>query len=210
MNTISDHVKTWVSSHPLHAQLIHEGLINSSALARTLKPAIQKQTGEIVSLDAIVIALNRMRGQESDFFAFDFSKYIGDVSLQTNLAVLTIPQTGMDEKAFLAAIAKMHAQNQYCLHTRGIWHTALIGSNEAVTELEKKFDHSTIVETDLCGITVRLKPGHIDVPGVCAYVLQLLAMRGINIQEVASSHNELTVIIRTKDLRTAIDALTLQ
>ena len=45
---------------------------------------IQKQIGEVVSIDAVIIALNRMRGQESDFFAFDFSKYIGDYQLTVN------------------------------------------------------------------------------------------------------------------------------
>ena len=207
MKTITSYVEDWISINPFYAGLLSKDQINCSSLAREIKPIIESRVGNKISAESIIVALNRAKHKLPAIAETNYSKYIGDLSVQSNLAVLTIPQTGLNEKEFLLAIANLHQKQEYCLHTRGVWHTALIGTDTTISNLAQKFADSTIVEQNLAAITIRLKKGHLEVPGVCAYVLQLLAMRNINLQEVTSSYDELTLIIKAVDLSRTLDLL---
>lgn len=206
MLTISDRTKSWISTHPTHAHFLADGLINASALARLIKPDIEKEVGERVSAEAITLALNRHSKNIRHLSSADYEKFVGEVSVQSGLSIMTIPQVDLDPDAFSKAIAILHKTHEYTLYSRGVWHTALVGKHSVIEELATHFRH-TIIAHDLVAVTIKLKPGHLPTPGVCAYILQKLALRDINLQEVTSSHNELTVIIRKNDTNKALDCL---
>lgn len=206
MITITDRVKTWVTEHPFHATFMADGLINASALARLIQPNIESQMGETVTVEAVTLALNRYGKDSHSAHLVDFDRYVGEVSVQSGLSIMTIPQVDLDSAEFFQAITELQRQQEYTIYTRGIWHTALIGKKEVISTLSQNFP-GTITSHDIVGITVKLKPGHLPVPGVCAYVLQKLAYRNINLQEVTSSHNELTVFINRIDTNKALECL---
>lgn len=206
MITITDRVKTWITEHPFHATFMADGLINASALARLIQPDIASQMGETVTVEAVTLALNRHGKDSHSANLVDFDRYIGEVSVQSGLSIMTIPQVDLDSGEFFQAITELQRQQEYTIYTRGIWHTALIGKKEIISTLSQNFP-GTITSHDIVGITVKLKPGHLPVPGVCAYVLQKLAYRNINLQEVTSSHNELTVFINRIDTNRALECL---
>ena len=207
MISVTDRVKTWVATHPFHATFIANGLINSSALARTIKSDIEQQVGERVAVESITLALNRYgHDVASDDIPLDFDQYLGEVSVQSGLSILSIPQVDLDADFFFAALAELHKNHEYTIYTRGVWHTALIGKQQVIHDLSAHF-RNTVVSDDLVGITIKLKPGHLPKPGVCAYILQKIAFKGINLQEVTSSHNELTVIINRMDTNRALECL---
>ncbi len=174
MITISDRIKIWIANHPAYALHMREGIINYSSLARRIKPEIERQSGERVSIEAITLALNRSAKKLSNAETIDYSAYLGEVSVQSGLGILTIAQSDINADAFFRAARKLHEQNEYMVYTRGIWHTALIGRLNVIDELEGKL-HGTVTSRDLVGVTIKLRPGHLPIPGVCAYVLQLLA-----------------------------------
>lgn len=194
MITISDKVREWVKQNPTYAQYMSEGLLNHSSLARRIKPEIEQSIGERVSVEAITLALNRYAKQMVAEGIVDYASYIGEVSVQSGLSVLTIPQSESSMDQFFVAARRLHEQNEYMVYTRGLWYTALIGRTEVIDELETTL-RGTVTSRDIVGVTVKLRIGHLPVPGVCAHVLQLLASRGINLVEVTSSHNELTVFV---------------
>lgn len=198
MITISDKVREWVDQNPTCAQYMSAGLMNHSSLARRIKTDIERAVGEKVSVEAITLALNRYAKQLTVDGVVDYRSYLGEVSVQSGLGVLTISQTDASMDEFLAAARRLHEQREYMVYTRGMWYTALIGRTEVIDELAATLDGTTVTSRDCVGITVKLRIGHLPVPGVCAYVLQLLAGRGINLVEVTSSHNELTVFVDSK------------
>lgn len=206
MLTIADRVKAWVEAHPTYVSFMADGLINASALARLIKPELQKQTGEIISNEAVTLALNRYSKTIKKLASNNFEQYIGEVSVQSGLSIITIPQVDLDPERFAKAITILHKTHEYTLYSRGVWHTSLIGKKPIVEELTSHFRY-TVVAHDLVAVTIKLRPGHLPVPGVCAYVLQKLALRDINLQEVTSSHDELTILIKKIDTNRALDCL---
>lgn len=183
-----------------------DGLINLSALARLIKPELEKQAGEILSREAITLALNRYSKRPDVATNINYERFIGEVSVQSGLSALTIPQVNLDIDAFFDALKTLHANHEYTLYTRGVWHTALIGKQTTIEMLAANFQHS-ILAHDLIGLTIKLKPGHLPTPGVCAYILQKLALRGINVTEISSSHDEFTIIVAKQFAQAALDCL---
>lgn len=195
-----------MQQHPLHATFVKDGLINVSALARLIKPELERQAGEILSLEAITLALNRHGKRSGATANINYERFIGEVSVQSGLSALTIPQVNLDINTFFDALKVLHANHEYTLYTRGAWHTALIGKQPTIELLATKFPHSIVVH-NLVGLTIKLKPGHLPTPGVCAYILQKFALRGINVTEISSSHDEFTIIVAEQFAQAALACL---
>ena len=60
MLTIPNAVEEVIKKKPFLEGALVEGLINLSALARQLKPEIEKQVGKSVNDSAVIMALNRL------------------------------------------------------------------------------------------------------------------------------------------------------
>ncbi|MFQ8807075.1 MAG: hypothetical protein ACLR8Y_21010 [Alistipes indistinctus] len=60
MLTIPNAVEEVIKKKPFLEGALVEGLINLSALARQLKPEIEKQVGKAVNDSAVIMALNRL------------------------------------------------------------------------------------------------------------------------------------------------------
>ena len=206
MITTSDRVAKWLIDHPFHASFMNSGLINSSALARAIKPNLEEQAGERLSVDAITLAINRTKHLQTPITTIDFEQYIGEVSVQSGLSILTLQQVDLDQDAFFAAVQQLQKKQEYTLYTHGVWHTALVGRQDVIAELATHFPNG-IITNDLVALTIKLKSGHLPTPGVCAYILQKIAFAGVNLEEVASSYNELTVIVGKDAAKKALDCL---
>lgn len=214
MRTVANRVEAWLMDRPFHLSFLARGLINSSALARDIRPALEHQAGEKLSEQAITLAINRLTRRlsseasagEATVAGADFNHYIGEVSAQSGLSILTIPQTTIDEALLYEVLEDLYASKQYTLYTRGVWHTALVTNERTVTQLADHFAGSIVIH-DLAAVTVKLRPGHLPIPGVCAFVLEKLAQHGINLTEVTSAHDELTVIIEKQFMQPTLHCL---
>lgn len=205
MVIIADQVRSWLLKHPLHATFLAQGIINSSALARQIKPELQAQTKKKVSLDAIILTLNRYAKNNKSEDA-TIAPLIGNVVLQSDLSMITIPQADLNVDAFSKALSILHKSREYTLYTRGAWHISLIGKKGIVEELTRHFRYTTIAH-NVAAITVQLLPEHTSVPSAITYLLQNLTTQNIGIHETISSHNELTIVINEKATNKALKYL---
>lgn len=206
MLTVSDRVRAWLRDHPTHTRFLADGLINASALARYIQPSLEKQLGETVSKEAVTLAINRYSKTAKQYSSNHYEQYIGEVSVQSGLSLIAIPQTTMRPDVFAKAIAVLHKTNEYSLYTSGVCNTMLIGKQSIIMQLAPYFP-SLVITHDLAAVTVMLKPGHLPTPGVCAYILQRVALQNINLQEVASSHDELSLVIDKHDTNKVLECL---
>lgn len=202
MIKVSDRIALWLEAHPTHAQFLSEGLINASALARTIQPEIQKQTGASASLDSIILSLNR-QAKTIKHAAPKVEQTVDEVSIQPNLSLIVLPNSELDGEMFSKAIAILHKTKEYALYTHGVWHTSLTGKQSVVQELAAHFQHTTLTH-DLLAVTAKLMPADTTTVSY-ASLLQKLAQRNIATHAVYFSHNELTVIIAKADANGALE-----
>ena len=79
MLTIPNAVEEVIKKKPFLEGALVEGLINLSALARQLKPEIEKQVGKAVNDSAVIMALNRLVPRLELMSAMKFKKVVENI-----------------------------------------------------------------------------------------------------------------------------------
>lgn len=213
MVTIPNAVEEAIKMKPFLEGALVEGLVNLSALARQLKPQIEKKVGKPVNHSAVIMALNRLVPHLELMSQMKFKKVIqniGDIIVRSNLAdyVFINSPTLYDRQAeLLAGIREM--KDVFCTFSQGIYETTIVVSNAIVPLMEKIFAEEMSIEKkcDLSSITVKLPEDNSLCPGVYYYIFKELAWDNINIVEVISTTNEFTVIVSDEDIHRAFSIL---
>ena len=195
MLTIPNAVEEVIKKKPFLEGALVEGLINLSALARQLKPEIEKQVGKAVNDSAVIMALNRLVPRLELMSAMKFKKVvenIGDIIVRSNLADFAFTNSAtLYEKQAILLDRVRNMKDVFCTFSQGIYETTLVVSSSIV----------------LSSITVKLPAENAICPGVYYYIFKELAWDNINIAEVISTTNEFTVVISDDDIHRAFTIL---
>ena len=213
MLTIPNAVEEVIKKKPFLEGALVEGLINLSALARQLKPEIEKKVGKEVNDSAVIMALNRLVPRLELMSAMKFKKVvenIGDIIVRSNLAdyaFVNSPTLYEKQAQLLGRVRSM--KDVFCTFSQGIYETTLVVSSSMTGMVDEIFAEETnIAKTvDLSSITVKLPVENTICPGVYYYIFKELAWDNINITEVISTTNEFTVVISDNDIHRAFTIL---
>lgn len=213
MLTIPNAVEEVIKKKPFLESALVDGLINLSALARQLKPDIEKKVGKEVNDSAVIMALNRLVPRLELMSAMKFKKVvenIGDIIVRSNLADIAFANSHtLFEKQAILLDRVRSMKDVFCTFSQGIYETTLVVSNSIIGLVEEIFaQESLIAKSDkLSSITVKLPTENTVCPGVYYYIFKELAWDNINITEVISTTNEFTVVISDEDIHRAFTIL---
>lgn len=213
MLTIPNVVEEVIKKKPFLEGALVEGLVNLSALARQIKPDIEKKVGKEVNDSAIIMALNRLVPRLELMSQMKFKKVlqnIGDIIVRSNLADYAFansPTLYERQAELLKNVSSM--KDLFCTFSQGIYETTLVVSNTIVPLVDEIFAaENRIARTlDLSSITVKLPEENTICPGVYYYIFKELAWDNINISEVISTTNEFTVVVSDDDIHRAFTIL---
>ncbi len=213
MLTIPNAVEEIIKKKPFLEGALVEGLINLSALARELRPEIEKKVGKEVNDSAVIMALNRLVPRLELMSTMKFKKVvenIGDIIVRSNLADIAFANSNTlfeKQAALLDRVRTM--KDVFCTFSQGIYETTLVVSQSILGLVEDIFsDETRIAKTgNLSSITVKLPVENTICPGVYYYIFKELAWDNINIAEVISTTNEFTVVISDEDIHRAFTIL---
>jgi hypothetical protein len=200
MITIPEVVEDIVRRTPALAEGMSRGIINLSALARIVHPEVEKRAMKEVREGAIVMALNRLSKRMQDRSAapariFSVSP---DLMIRSNLLEITFPNSEglvQRQKNLLERVGDR--RELFITITRGIFETTIVASRELEPLIAEIFagERPSAKMDGLSSLVVQLPSGTNRVPGVYGFLLQSLAWEGINVVEVVSTLNELTIIL---------------
>lgn len=213
MLTIPNAVEEVIKKKPFLEGALVEGLVNLSALARQLKPEIEKKVGKEVNDSAVIMALNRLVPRLELMSAMKFKKVvenIGDIIVRSNLAdyaFVNSPTLYEKQAQLLDRVSSM--KDVFCTFSQGIYETTLVVSSSIIDLVDEIFTReSNIAKTvNLSSITVKLPMENTICPGVYYYIFKELAWDNINISEVISTTNEFTVVVSDEDIHRAFTIL---
>jgi hypothetical protein len=205
MTTISDEIENIVTGSPFLKEALIKDLINISALARDIKPELEKNLHKKITTAAINMALKRylFKIKKNKIFSTDIKKHYGDLTLRSGLFENTYKNSLNLSKAISKILDVIKIDDSvYFTFTKGIWQSTVIASQILEKEIDKILIDELIIEkfNNLSSITIRLTNGHIAIPGICDYPLKVLSWYGINIIEVVSTYEELSIILRSEDV----------
>jgi len=215
MKTIAQVVSTIISQKLFLAELLAEGLINISSLARKIKPEIEDLLQKPVQNGAVVMALKRYTPRVDLQMSFRMPKIfnkMGDIIVRSNLSTICVRNSGtlVDKRCQILRIAI--AQNEvFYSFVQGVFESTLVISSILVDQCIKMIQGETIINQNhgLSSITLKLPVGYIDQPGIYYFILRNIAWEGINIVEVISTLHEFTIVVKQTDVDKAFSALNL-
>ena len=212
MITIPSVVERIIKTSPLIQEGLARELINTSALARMIRPKVALETKKDVSEAAIIMAIKRLQEDMSHHIKpVELTIDTPDIIIRSNLVELTYQNSltlNKKQQKLLSLIADY--RNQYFLTiTTGVFETTIIASAALETAILKILNEESLTaeSKQLSSITVILSKLMIENTGTIAQILRQLAWENINVIEVVSTYQELTIIVSSSDTNRALATL---
>lgn len=213
MMSLSKLIEQKIDSIPFLRENLSDGLVNTSALARKIKPEIEDKSGKKIKDSTIIMAIGRLplsKHKSIEKKLVNLINDIGDIVVRSNLIKYNFNNylgIAKNQSAFLEK-SESFTDSFYTV-SRGINETTLIINAQLQQILEKKMDTTKILSrTDnLSAITMKLPDNNTEIEGIYYYILKKLAWKSITIEEVISTTNEFTVVIKSSLVSKAFDVL---
>jgi len=204
---VSRAVHDLLLSKPVLLTALSMGVVNYSALARALKGEVERRLGREVSEAAVKVALIRLREQLSTSLAGEsVLKVIADsaTTLVDDVGLVTVRAS--DPLAFASLLSGVRARLLQI--TQGVNTLTIVTDSEVLEGLLRKVNPRTVeaVYKEQAAVILVSPREIITTPGVMAYLTTLLALNGINITQVISTHTDTLFILGRNE---AIEAYSL-
>jgi hypothetical protein len=211
MITIPDVVETMLVNTPYLEDCLKKGLINYSALARQMKPQIEKETLKEVTEGSIMMALKRLEKKLiMKTVPLEIFKHIPEMIVRSHLFEVTLSNHLFNRATERSLLNELEGSGDHFFTlTHGVFESTIIASLDLKQKILTLLKSHHIVSQfyDLSSITIKLPTENIVSPGVYYSILKALALSGINVMEVVSTANEFTIIIDGKYTDKAFTAL---
>ena len=198
MITVPTAAKIIIQRSRYLSEALSKNLINYSSLARYIKPELETMLSKKISDASVLMAIQRI---SKDFKPKYSSENIfhtpPPLIIHSNLFLLTFRGNPIN---FNRGIS------DFVLTTQGISETTLVASAKLQKNISKLLDEKTIKEQieNLAAITIELPKQAVGNSSAYYFFLKSLAWEGINVIEIFTTTEELTLIVSGEDLKTAL------
>ncbi|HEX7042177.1 MAG TPA: aspartate kinase [Patescibacteria group bacterium] len=211
MITVPEATKQIIERSRYLVEALSKDLINYSSLARYIKPELEKMLFKDVSEASIIMAIKRLSDEIKPKFApLDIFVSTPEMIVRSNLVELTYTNSeNLRNKYKLLSEVYSSESKYYFTLTEGVFETAIIVSKDLGEQVKNALSGEKVVSEmiDLSAITIKLPKGNVETPGVYYFFLKSLAWEGINIIEIVSTPNEVSIILEDENVNNAFGIL---
>lgn len=213
MKTIQETVETIINRTPFIEEAMQEKLINVSSLARSIQPEVEKTLGKKVKPGAIMMSINRispiniLRIRKN---IKSFSLNLGDFIVRSDLLDYTFKNTSTLHNQISVLFSKTgNNRESFFTVSQGIFETNIVISKNLKQEIDKLFSKEKIVNSieKLASITIKLPEINVEQSGIYYFILKQLAWANIPLQEIISTTNEITLVVKEEDINKTFSIL---
>ena len=213
MSSIGKITEDLINRSPFLREAMTDDLINVSALARKLKAEIEDLVGKEVNEGAIVMAIKRMTPglyHRLNIKITNVMGELGDFLVRSNLEDFTFENSDAFKAKQTELIEEINKDNDtFFTLCKGVTETTFIVSSQHSDTVSRLFKNAKLKShtKDLASVTVKLPSINTEIYGIYYYILKHLAWEGININEIVSTSNEFTVVVKQDDVDKAFKIL---
>jgi len=211
MVTVSHVVNKLVTEKIYLYEAISKKIVSYGAVARQLKPEIEKELGKEVSHSAIVTALRRFADKiDVKFKEVNFNSKYAEVNLKTHIIDINVLKTQelFDKlKRFYDVVDFERGDILHVIYGRT--HVAIVTNERYKEQILRLLQNQKIkkIEENLVALNFTVGKDRIDKPGVLFQITRSLAWENINIIEIISVDLDVAFIIDKKDAIKGYNAL---
>ncbi len=212
MISVGEIAKQLIQQIPYLEEALEEDLINISSLGRKLKPKIEKILQKEIQVGAIIIALKRIKSEDISLHNKGLKQFInnlGDLIVRSGLTHYTFENSGTIGSCQQDLIKHIGENQAYYSVSRGIFETSIVISKSLSKLLVEIFKNEKQIsqKDNLSSITLRLPKKRNQTVGFFFFILKNISLKNINIEELISTTNEFTIIVKDKDIDRAFSIL---
>jgi hypothetical protein len=213
MTSLSKVIEDRINNIPFLRENLSEGLINTSALARILKPELEERFNKTIKESTIIMSIGRLPLAKNVSIQKKLASVIdniGDLIVRSNLVKYNLNNykgISKDQSVFLQKSENI--TDSFYTVSRGINETTILINSQMVKLLEHEMDNKSILTKieNLSAITMKLPEDNVETEGVYYFILKKLAWKNITIEEVVSTTNEFTIVVKSDLISKAFDVL---
>ncbi|MCB0664593.1 MAG: hypothetical protein KDC80_02170 [Saprospiraceae bacterium] len=204
--TVAELVRNYVESHPFVEEGLSDGIINYAGLARHILPVIQEQFGRPVKEGAVIMSLKRLSPSYYYQVSAGIKKFLhrlGQFTVRYDIFDYTFANSTSlireQEKVF--HYVAQHPDYFYS-YSKGINESTIIASRQMHEYLLDLFHSENLLahKKDLAALTILLPKDNTEISGIYYFIFRALAWQDINVVEVISTTNEITLVVAESDL----------
>lgn len=211
MSSVSQAVTEVVSGDPILRQCVVRGIVNYRKLAKMLQPMVSQILGKEIPIDTIKVALlrytSRVGGEKS------VKKEVLDViarssvELRTDITIIVVRSTAINYIAQL--LAKIVSKARFMAVMQSVVATTIVVDKDSAEEILKSVKKDDVIEVqrDQAAVVIVSPEEIMNVPGVLAYIANVLSQNNINIVHIESCYTDTIIIVSKNDLEKAFSTI---
>lgn len=198
MITIPKAIEDAIAKVPYLEEAMNKGIINLSALARDLKPQIKERLyKKDISEAALLMALKRYQPKiKKKANPLRFFSEIENITVRSNILEITLknsPEVDQIRKNIIRTVAS--EGGHFFNLIQGVKESTFLISKDLEEVVTKHLSGRAISKiTNLSSITISLPPENRKTPGVYYSLLKVLAWNDVNLVEIVSNYDEVSLI----------------
>lgn len=204
MITVPEATRKIVERSRYLTEAISKGLINYSSLARYIKPELETMLVKKISTASIVMALNRLEKDfQPKYVVSNIFKVAPEIITRSNLHFVTLLNT--DVLGLNVLISRETSPRSFFTENRGINETTFVFSQDLFEKYKGSIEQKTSanVISGVSAITIYLPEEALTTSGIYYFFLKSLSWEGVNVLEIISTRNELTLIFEEREVERA-------
>ena len=208
MITVPEVVESIIKRSPYLEDALSRGIINVSSLARRILPQVRDEAMKEIREGAVIMAINRLSSnlKRRNEIRRDVFSAAPDLLVRSGLIERTFAFSETLVRRQKELLDRISLRRSFFItFTHGVFEMTVIASRDLDELIKKVFKGEKLVYRveSLSAITVKLPQGNTEIPGIYSYILKALAWEWINVVEVVSTANELTLIIQDQVIERA-------
>ena len=206
MKTIQEVVESTIRKTPFIEEALNEKLINVSSLARIILSEVSETLKKDVKVGAVMMAINRLSPAGELRIRKNIKRLslnLGDVIVRSDLCDFTFKNTATLLKEIAKVLTKSSENSDYFLTvSQGIFETNIVTSKNLKPFVDDIFEEETLTHSmqELASITIKLPKENLEQSGIYYFILKQLAWAAIPLQEIISTTNEMTIVVKEVDI----------
>ncbi len=211
MITIKEALEQEILATPYLQPAMAMGLINLSALARTVKPKLEKKLyKKQISEASLIMALKRLQPKlKTKINGPKFLLKIENFTVRSNIVEINVANSTKID-VVRNAIAKVMVQDKdvFFSYIQGVRESTFVISKNLSGLVLKHLEGRVLARIEnLASISLSLPPEYRGRPGMYYSLLKILAWHNINLVEVISNYNEFTLVFESRVIDKAFSLL---
>jgi hypothetical protein len=211
MDSVSNCVKRIIDRTPFLYEMLIQGILSYSNYAESIQTSVEEMHGREVKSSAIVMAIRRyaedLRKKDTEQKAYDINY---EIVMKTNIFDINLVRCD-------TIMTKLGRLYDAVSPTKGDFLNITLGSHEVSLSVSEKYKH--LVDellageqvlhsmSDLVALSLVFSGDFMSTPGIVYEAVRKLAWEEINVNEIISTMNELTFVIRREDSMKAFTVL---